>query len=52
MKTNKILLGGIVGAVAFFFLGWLIWGVFLTDFMQANYDQSLMKAEDDMICPI
>ncbi len=49
MKINKILMGGIAAAVTFFFLGWIIWGMLLTDFMQSNYDQSLMKAEEDMI---
>ena len=49
MKTNKILIGGIAAAVTFFFLGWIIGGVLLTDFMQSNYDQSLMKADEDMI---
>ncbi|PKP35869.1 MAG: hypothetical protein CVU00_00045 [Bacteroidetes bacterium HGW-Bacteroidetes-17] len=49
MKTNKILLGGIVAAVTFFFLGWLIYGMLLMDFMQSNSDQSMMKAEEDMV---
>jgi len=49
MKTNKILLGGIVAAVTFFLLGWLIYGVLLMDFMQSYSDQSLMKAQEDMI---
>lgn len=49
MKTNKILFGGIVAAVAFFLLGWLIYGILLMDFMQSNSDQSLMKAEEDMV---
>jgi len=49
MKTNKILCGGIAGAVIFFFLGWLIYGILLSDFMLNNYDQSLSRAEEDMI---
>ncbi len=49
MKTNKILLGGLTAAILFFFLGWIIYGMLLTDFMLNNYDQSLMKAEEDMI---
>lgn len=49
MKMNKILLGGIAAAITFFLLGWLIYGILLMDFMQNNYDQSLMKAEEDMI---
>jgi hypothetical protein len=49
MKTNKILIGGLVGAVVFFFLGWLIYGVVLSDYMLNNYDQSLSRPEEDMI---
>lgn len=49
MKTNKILIGGLVGAVVFFFLGWLIYGVVLYDYMLNNYDQSLSRPEEDMI---
>lgn len=49
MKTNKILLGGITAAVTFFLLGWLIYGILLMDFMQSNSDQSMMKAEEDMV---
>ena len=49
MKTNKILLGALTAAIAFFFLGWIIYGMLLADFMQNNFDQSLMKAEEDMI---
>jgi hypothetical protein len=33
MDIKKLLIGGIVGAVAFFLLGWLIYGMLLTDFM-------------------
>ncbi len=29
MNTNKILLGGLAGGVAYFFLGWLVYGILL-----------------------
>ncbi|MDA3905074.1 MAG: hypothetical protein PF484_03270 [Bacteroidales bacterium] len=49
MKTNKIFLGGIAGAIVFFFLGWLIYGVLLADFMESNYDQSLNRPMEEMV---
>jgi hypothetical protein len=49
MKTNKILLGGIVGSVLFFLLGWVIYGILLKDFMAANYNQSVYRPMEDTI---
>lgn len=49
MKTKKILSGGLTAAILFFFLGWIIYGLLLADFMQNNFDQSIMKAEEDMV---
>lgn len=34
MNTKNFLIGGIVGGVAFFLLGYLIYGVLLTNYMQ------------------
>lgn len=33
MNANKLLIGGIVGGVAFFFLGWIIYGMLLMNVM-------------------
>jgi hypothetical protein len=33
MNIKKLLLGGIAGGIAFFLLGWLIFGMLLMDFM-------------------
>ncbi|MCX6239763.1 MAG: hypothetical protein NTY07_19830 [Bacteroidia bacterium] len=49
MKTSKILLGGIAGAVTFFILGWLIYGVLLIDYMTTNYNQCAARPMEDMI---
>lgn len=49
MKTNKIIYGGLAGGIVFFLLGWLIYGILLMDYSAANYDQSIMRAEDDFI---
>ena len=36
MNTNKFILSGIAGGVAFFILGWLIYGMLLMDFFQTH----------------
>ena len=45
----KILRGTIIGGIAFFLLGWLIWGILLLDFSMNNYDQSIYLPEDQMV---
>lgn len=45
----KILRGTIFGGIAFFLLGWLIWGVLLMDFSMNNFDQSIYLPEEEMI---
>ena len=49
MSTNKILVGGIVGGIAFFFLGWLIYGVLLAGYFAANGNPSIMRPMEQMI---
>jgi len=49
MNTNKILLGGIIGGIVFFLLGWLIYGMMLYDFMSANGNQCAARPETEMI---
>ena len=48
MGTNKILLGGIAGAVLFFLLGWIVYGMLLMDYMAANTNQCMMKPMEEM----
>lgn len=36
MNIKKLAIGGIVGGIIFFFLGWLIYGMLLVDFMKSN----------------
>jgi TRAP-type C4-dicarboxylate transport system permease large subunit len=31
MNWNKVLIGGLLGGVVYFFLGWLVWGILLKD---------------------
>lgn len=42
MNLNKILLSGIAGAIAMFFLGWLIYGMALNNYMATHGNQCAM----------
>jgi hypothetical protein len=45
----KILRGTIVGGIASFLLGWLIYGVLLMDYMTANTNQCAARPMNEMI---
>lgn len=49
MNFKKLLLGGIAGGIAFFLLGWLIYGLLLMDFMTGHPGTigPIQKAEPD-----
>lgn len=51
MKSNKFLLGGIVGGAAYFLIGWLVWGMLLMNFMKEHTKDvpGVMRDEKDMI---
>ena len=49
MKTNKIIIGGLVGGVVFFLLGWIIYGMVLMSFLMENQNQCAMRTMEDMI---
>jgi hypothetical protein len=49
MNTKKIVFGGIAGGVAFFFLGWLIYGILLMNYMTANTNQCMAKSMEQMV---
>ncbi|MDO8260303.1 MAG: hypothetical protein Q7T50_02250 [Candidatus Magasanikbacteria bacterium] len=48
MNLNKILLGGVVGGVIYFLLGWLFYGMLMADYYAANTNQCMMKPMADM----
>jgi hypothetical protein len=48
MKTSKVLLGGLTGTVAYFLLGWLIYGLLLMDYTLANQNQCASRSMEDM----
>ena len=47
--NSKTLLAGLVGGVAAFFLGWLLYGMVLMPIMADHMNADLMKPEADMI---
>ena len=51
MNFKKLLLGGIAGGVAFFLLGWLIYGMLLMDFMSKHPGTAgdLSRPEEDFM---
>ncbi len=51
MNTNKFIVGGIIGGIAYFILGYLVWGMLLMSFMENNAGtaQGVMKEETDLV---
>ena len=49
MTTNKILLGALAGAVTLFILKWIVYGVFLINWISANLNPCILRPMDDYI---
>lgn len=47
--NQKTILGGIAGGVAFFILGWLIYGTLMKDFMAANTNSCANRPEAEFV---
>ncbi len=49
--NKKVWIAGLAGGVAAFFLGWLIWGILLMDFSEANTTvyEGLFKEQMNMV---
>jgi len=45
----KILRGTIIGGIAYFLMGWLVWGILLMDFYTANFNQCSSRPDMEMI---
>lgn len=45
----RVLRGTVFGGIAFFFLGWLVWGMLLTSVMETMYNPALNRPENEMI---
>ena len=49
MNTNKILLGGLAGAVTLFILKWVVYGVLLTDWITVNLNPCILRPMQEYI---
>lgn len=49
MDNKKLLIGTVVGGISYFVLGFLIYGLALTDTMAAYSNPACMRADADMI---
>ena len=45
MKTSKLLMGTLAGGIAFFLLGWLVYGMLMGGYMAENMNHCAMKPE-------
>ncbi len=45
----KILRGTVFGGIAYFLLGWLVWGILLMDFFSANMNQCASRTDGQMV---
>jgi hypothetical protein len=45
----KILRGTVFGGIAYFLLGWLVWGILLMDFLSGNMNQCANRPDAGMI---
>jgi hypothetical protein len=49
MNSQKFIVGGVVGGIVYFILGWLIFGMALRDFMSSNVAPGSMRADADLV---
>lgn len=49
MSIKKVSIAGLAGGVVAFFLGWLIYGILLKDFMADHMNTSIMLPDADMV---
>jgi hypothetical protein len=46
---SKVIIGGIIGGVACFFLGWLVYGMLLADYMKNNMNDCANRPMDGFV---
>ena len=49
MNSQKFIVGGVVGGIVYFVLGWVTYGMLLKDFMSSNVATGTMRADADLI---
>ena len=45
----KILRGTVFGTIAYFLLGWLVWGILLSDYFKANMNSCAARPDGEMV---
>ena len=45
----KILKGTVFGTIAYFLLGWLVWGILVRDYFMTNMNQCAARPDEDMV---
>jgi len=45
----KILRGTVFGGIAYFLLGWLVWGILLMGYMTAHMNQCAVRPDNEMV---
>jgi len=46
---KKVIIAGITGAVAYFLIGWVVFGILMKDFYATHMNTSIQRAETDMV---
>src|SRR5262245_31761670 len=49
MNSQKFIVGGVVGGIVYFILGYLLFGMLLKDFMATNTASGVMRADSDLV---
>lgn len=51
MDSKKLFFGGIIGGIANFFLGWLVWGILLMDYLMkhSTHIPGVFRTEQEMV---
>ena len=49
MNTKKIVVGSLAGGLAYFLLGWVVYGILMKDYCATNLNQTGMRKEEEMI---
>ena len=49
MNTKKIVVGSLAGGLAYFLLGWVVYGILMKDYCATNMNQTGMRKEEEMI---
>ena len=49
MNTKKIVVGSLAGGLAYFLLGWVVYGILMKDYCATNLNQEVIRKPEEMI---